>query len=354
MSFLKHSFKYDYSELVHPLVLEALSAVGNKQCEGYGLDRYCASAAELIRCKIQKPLADVHFIGGGTHANLVLISSALRPHEAVISPESGHIFVHEAGSIEAIGHKICTVKAYNGKLSADDADAVLKEHMDEHMVKPRLVYVSQSTETGTVYTKAELFEISEFCRKNGLYLYLDGARLGAAINSHACDMTYADIADLVDAFYMGGTKNGALYGEAIIICNDELKKDFRFLLKQKGALLAKTAAIGVQFEALLKDGLYDELASHAYAMAMKMADGIRALGYGFLSPPETNLMLPIFPTEIVKRMHQLYDFYDWRDMGDMTAVRIVNSWATPESMVDEFLADLEIQGDGLFSNSLLV
>jgi len=341
--------------MVHPKLLEALSAVGKKQFEGYGLDEHCIAASMIICKKIKAPYADVHFISGGTHANLVLISSALRPHEAVIASKSGHIFVHEAGAVEATGHKICAREGYNGKLSVADIESVLAEHPgDEHMVKPKLVYISLSTECGTVYTKAELAAITLYCRNNGLYLYIDGARLGAALNSPACDLKYSDVADMSDAFFIGGTKNGALFGEAIVICNEKLKEDFRYLLKQRGGLLAKGAAIGVQFEALLKDGLYDELASHAYAMAMKMADGIRALGYGFLSPPETNLMLPIFPTEIVKRMHQLYDFYDWRDMGDMTAVRIVNSWATPESMVDEFLADLEIQGDGLFSNSLLV
>ena len=337
---MKHSFKNDYSELAHPLVLEALSAVGLKQFEGYGLDDFSASAAELVRSKIKEPSADVHFIGGGTHANLTVISSALRPHEAVIAPGSGHIFVHETGSVEATGHKICTVKGDNGKLSAADAETVVNEHTDEHMVKPKLVYVSQTTEAGTVYKKAELSAISKYCRKNGLFLFLDGARLGAAMNSPACDLTYGDIAGLVDAFFMGGTKNGALFGESIIICSEELKKDFRFHLKQKGALLAKSAAIGVQFEALLKDGLYDELASRANAMALKMADGIRDSGYGFSFPVETNMIFPVFPASVAKKLQQSYGFYDWEKMGDMTAVRILTSWATPEHIVDEFLSDL--------------
>jgi len=336
----KHNLKSDYCELAHPAVLEALSAVGKKQFEGYGLDEFSLRAVELVRAKVMKPTADVHFVGGGTHANLILISSALRPHEAVIAPESGHIFVHETGSIEATGHKICTVKESNGKLCAAEIEAILAEHSDEHMVKPRLVYVSQSTECGTVYTKAELFSISECCRKNGLYLFLDGARLGAATNSPACDLSYGDIAELADAFYLGGTKNGALLGEALIICTDELKKDFRFLIKQRGAMLAKGAAIGIQFETLLKDGLYDEIAGHAVRLAMKLADGIREAGYGFLYPAETNLIIPVFPSEIAEKMHRLYGFHDWKKFGNMTAVRLVTSWATPESVVDEFLADL--------------
>ena len=338
---MKYSFKTDYCEVAHPLVLEALSVVGRTQFEGYGLDVFSARAAELVRAKVAAPAADVHFISGGTHANLTVISSALRPHEAVIAPETGHIFVHETGSIEATGHKICTVKGANGKLDAGEIDAVINEHNDEHMVKPRLVYISQSTENGAVYKKTELQAISEYCSNNGLYLFLDGARLGTAMNSHASDMTYADITGLVDAFYIGGTKNGAMFGEAIVICNEELKRDFRFQLKLRGALLAKGAIIGLQFEALLKDGLYDKLASHSNAMASKMADGIRTLGYGFLHAVETNLFIPVFPAIVAERMHELYGFHDWQKSGDETAVRMVTSWATTESIVDEFLIDLE-------------
>jgi threonine aldolase len=328
--------------MAHPAVLEALSAVGNTQFGSYGLDEYSMRATELVKSTVKKPSADVHFIAGGTHANLVLISSALRPHEAVIAPQSGHIFVHETGAIEATGHKVCTVKGNNGKLCADDINAVVAEHCDEHMVIPRLVYVSLSAESGTVYTKAELTAVSDCCRKNNLYLYLDGARLCAAINSPACDLTYSDIADLADAFYMGGTKNGAMFGEAIIICTDELKPDFRHLLKQRGAMLAKGAAIGIQFEALLKNGLYDELALRAVTLGLKLADGIKNSGYDFLYPPETNLLVPVFPSKVAERLHQLYDFYDWdwQKPGDTTAVRIVTSWATPEYIIDQFLTGL--------------
>ena len=327
----------DYSELVHPLILEALSAVGNKQFEGYGLDEYSMRAGELVKSQIMKPSADVHFVGGGTHANLIVISAALRPYEAVIAPESGHIFMHETGAIEATGHKVCTVKGINGKLCVGDIEAVVAAHDDEHMVNPRLVYISQSTEHGTVYTKSELSAISECCKKNKLYLFLDGARLGAAVNSTACDLTYADIASLTDVFYFGGTKNGALFGEAVVICADELKRDFRSHLKQRGAMIAKGAAIGVQFEALLKGGLYDELALHADMMAQKLAAGIRTAGYGFLYPAETNMIFPIFPADVLDRLHQRYEFYDWETSNGMTSVRLVTSWATPESAVEQFI-----------------
>jgi len=346
---MKYSFKNDYSEMAHPRILDALSDIGSKQFEGYGLDEHSVAAAMHICKLIKDPFADVHFISGGTHANLVVISSALRPHEAAIAPKSGHIFVHETGAIEATGHKICTRDGVDGKLSVSDIESVIAEHPeDEHMVKPRLVYISLSTECGTVYTRAELAAISLFCRNNGLYLYIDGARLGAAINSPACDLNYSDVANLADAFFIGGTKNGALFGEAIVICNEKLKEDFRYLLKQRGGLLAKAAAIGVQFVTLFTDGLYDELAIKSNSMAKRLADGIKALGYDFLFPVETNLIVPVFPAETAAKLHEMYGFYDWADMGDKTAVRMLTSWATPENKVDEFLEDLKGVSGGRF------
>ncbi|MCL2151924.1 MAG: beta-eliminating lyase-related protein [Oscillospiraceae bacterium] len=341
MGIKKYSFRSDYCELAHPKVLEALANVGRAQLDSYGLDEFSLRAGELVKTKINAPSADVHFIAGGTLTNLVLISSALRPFEAVVAPESGHIFVHETGAIEAIGHKVCVMRGEGGKLRATDIEAVVVEHCDEHMVKPRLVYISLSAESGAIYTKEELLEISRCCRKNNLYLYIDGARLGAAMNSPFVDLKYEDIANMADAFYVGGTKNGALFGEALVILNNGLKADFRFHLKQKGALLAKGAAIGVQFEALLRDGLYDELASNAVAMGLKLADGIGELGYGFLYPPVTNLLIPIFPLGVADKLHMIYDFYDWQNLGDMTAARMLTSWATPEEMIDGFIADLK-------------
>jgi len=338
---MKYSFRNDYSEMAHPNVLEALTTVGKKQFEGYGLDEYSTEAAMLICKRIKAPFADVHFISGGTHANLVVISSALRPHEAVIAAKSGHIFVHETGAIEATGHKICTREGHDGKLSVADIESVLDEHgADEHMVKPRLVYISLSTECGTVYTREELAHITHFCRKNELYLYIDGARLGAAVNSPACDLKYSDIANMADAFFIGGTKNGALFGEAIVVCNEELKKDFRYLLKQRGALLAKGAAIGVQFKTLFSDDLYDKLAQHSNTMAKKLSDGIKEQGYNFLYPVQTNLIIPVFPAPVVEKLREMYGFYDWSNLGDKTAVRLLTSWATHEGRVDTFLADL--------------
>jgi len=338
---MKYSFKNDYSEMAHPEILTALSAVGNKQFEGYGMDEFSAGAALLIQKKIKAPFADVHFISGGTHANLTVISSVLRPHEAVIAVTGGHIFVHEAGAIEATGHKICVRDGQNGKLDASDIESVLVEHAgDEHMVKPRLVYISLPTECGTVYTRPELAAITHFCRKNDLYLYIDGARLGMAVNSPACDLKYNDIADMADVFFIGGTKNGALFGEAIVICNEHLKKDFRYFLKQRGALLAKGAALGVQFTTLFSDGLYDKLAVRANDLARKLADGIKKSGYELMYPVETNMVIPILPAKAAEELHKSYGFYDRQNLGENTAVRLLTSWATPESRIDEFIADL--------------
>ena len=336
----KYSFKNDYSELAHPRILSALSEAAGAQLEGYGLDEISFKAGGLIKTMVNSPSADVHFVSGGTQANLIAISSALRPHEAVIACESGHISLHEAGAIEASGHKICAVEGHNGKLRPGDIESVVRFHADEHMVKPRLVFVSQSTEVGTVYTKAELSAVSEYCRDNGLYLYLDGARLGAGINSPACDLTYGGVAALTDMFYIGGTKNGALFGEAIVIPSDELKADFRFHLKQKGAMLAKGAAIGAQFAALMDGGLYDRLAARAGRAALELAAGIAELGYEFLYPAQTNQIFPVFPEQTAEKLHNLYDFYDWSKTNGMTAVRLVVSWAAPENIIGEFLNDL--------------
>jgi len=336
---MNYSFRNDYSEIAHPKVLEALAAIGNTQFEGYGKDKYSADAAALIKEKLNTPNADIHFISGGTHANLTAISAFLRPHEAVIATKTGHIFVHETGAIEATGHKVCTRDGTNGKLSVLEIESVLDEHAnDEHMVKPKLVYISLSNECGTVYTKAELSGISDCCKKNDLLLYIDGARLGVAINSFSGDLSYNDLARFADAFFIGGTKNGALFGEAIVIINDELKKDFRYLLKQRGGLLAKGAAIGIQFKTLFTDNLYDELAIYANKGAQKLADGIKKQGYDFLYPAESNIIIPILPVDVVEKLQKIYSFYEWKKLDDKIAVRLLTSWATPYDKIDEFLS----------------
>lgn len=337
----KYSFKNDYSSLIHPTVLRALTESATKQFDGYGLDVHSLYATHLIRKKIQKEDVDIHFVSGGTQANLIVLSSLLRSYEAVISCSSGHIATHETGAIESTGHKVCTVDSTDGKITVSQIKSVVENHTDEHMVKPKVVFISQSTELGTIYSKKELKDIKDYCSKQELYIYMDGARIAAAVNSRESDLSYADIAGLVDVFYLGGTKNGALFGEAIVICNDNLKDNFRYSLKQKGGMLAKGAAIGIQFEALLTDNVYDQNALHANAMAYRLADGITAIGYKLLNKVETNQIFPIFPKEIVKKLYLNYDFHEWADLKGSVAIRLVTSFDTPIEAVDGFITYLK-------------
>jgi threonine aldolase len=337
----KHSFFNDYSEGAHPALLELLTHTNFDQEDGYGNDSLCGQAAELILAQVQNHQSVVHFIPGGTHANLIALASMLRPYESVIAAASGHIAVHEAGAIEATGHKINTIPSSDGKLTPVQVLEKLAEHEDEHMVKPGVVFISNSTELGTIYRHAELQALSQTCRQTGLRLYLDGARLGCALTAQGSDLTLADLGRLVDMFYIGGTKNGALIGEALVINNPDLQDHFRFHLKQRGALLAKGRLMGSQFLGLFQNDLYFTLARSANASAERLAQGIASQGYRFLTPPATNQIFPILPNLLIEKMQQLYGFYIWRKMDDgNSAVRLVTSWATPQGKVDEFLADL--------------
>lgn len=338
---IKHLFYNDYSEGAHSDVLNMLAKNNLEQEAGYGEDRYSLEAAKLMKRALGMDDVDIHFVSGGTQANLIALSSMLKPYESVISADTGHITVHEAGAIESTGHKINTVPSNDGKLTVEGIGAIVRSHTDEHMVKPKAVFISDSTELGTVYTNKELKQISDYCRKQGLYLYLDGARLGSALASGGSDLKLADICDLVDMFYIGGTKNGALLGEALVIVNDELKKNFRYHLKQRGALLAKGRVIAIQFLALFTDNLYFDLAKNANTMAEKLTDGIKTLGFGFLTESTTNQIFPVFPNKIIDGMKTVYGFYIWRKLNsNSSAIRLVTSWATTEEKVTLFLDDL--------------
>lgn len=335
-----YSFQNDYSEGAHPRIMEALAKAGPEQNIAYGKDRHSQNARELIRAQIGCPDADVHFLEGGTQTNLIAISFFLRSYEAAIAVETGHINTHETGAVEGTGHKILTCPAESGKLTAENVERILTLYPDEHVVKPKLVYVSDSTEVGTVYTKTELSALHQVCREHDLYLYLDGARLGSALTSSENDLTLQDIAELTDAFYIGGTKNGALFGEALVIRNPALKEGFRYVLKQKGAMLAKGMVLGVQFEQLFQENLYFELAAHANRMAGRLREELAQAGCRFLAPSSTNQIFPVFPNELVKRLSERYAFEIWGKVGEEeTAVRLVTSWATPEQAVDGFLRD---------------
>ncbi len=338
---MKYSFYNDYSEGAHPKVLEALMATNFVQESGYGMDSFTKSAADLIRNAISNPESDVHFVSAGTQANLIVLSAMLRSYESIIAVHTGHINVHEAGALEATGHKINLVPHENGKLTPQAIESVCATHHDEHMVMPRVAYISNTTELGTVYTKAELQALSQTCKKLGLFFYVDGARLGSALTAKDADMTIVELSSLVDAFYIGGTKNGALFGEAIVINHPAVQKDFRYHLKQRGALLAKGRAISVQFQALFTDDLYFALARHANRMATLLANAVTESGYAFLTPPASNQIFPILPNAVIDKLQEDYGFYVWSKGESESAIRLVTSWATSEDAVGEFIARLK-------------
>ena len=295
-----YSFRNDYSEGAHSKVLQALMETNLEQKVGYGLDPRCDTARETVRRLCDAPDAAVHFLVGGTQTNMLVIESLLQPYEAVISAHTGHVNVHETGAIEATGHKVCTAYAPDGKLTPELVESVVKGHSSEHMVLPRLVYISNTTEVGTIYRKAELEALRRCCDEHGLFLFLDGARLGSALTCPENDLTLADLAALTDAFYIGGTKNGALFGEALVMSAPN--EHFRWHIKQRGAMLAKGRLLGVQFQALLEDGLYFEIARHANELAYRLRDGIAALGYPFPVPSPSNQQFPVRPNSVVDKL----------------------------------------------------
>ena len=334
------SFTNDYSEGAHPKVLENLVASNLEQNRGYGEDIHCNKAKEYIKQHIKREDVDIHFIPGGTQTNLLVISSFLRPHQCVIAADTGHINVHETGAIEATGHKVVTMAAPDGKLTPQLIQKALEDHDGEHMVQPKMVYISDTTELGTIYTKKELEDIQKVCQKNKLLLFLDGARLASALTCKANDLSIEDIAQLVDVFYIGGTKNGALLGETLVICNEELKGDFRFLIKQRGALLAKGFVMGVQFETLFQpeELLYYELAKHANHMAEQIAEVITACGFDFYAPVVSNQLFPVLPNSFIEALEKSF-LFNWQAKvdEDKSAIRFVTSWATTQEQVEELI-----------------
>lgn len=335
------NFKNDYSEGAHPKILNALLSTNLEQTEGYGEDCYSVQAISLLQQLIGRTDIDIHLLAGGTQTNLTALSAFLRPHEAAIAAHTGHILVHETGAIEATGHKILSLATNDGKIGPADIQTVLDTHTDEHMVKPKLVYISNPTEIGTIYTKPELEKLSSFCRQRDLYLYIDGARLGSALCVKESNLCLADLARLADAFYIGGTKNGALLGEALMICTEALKPEFRFHMKQKGALLAKGRILGLQFRELFQDNLYFQLAQHANDMAALLRQAIQTAGFTFLTQSPTNQIFPILPHWLIEKLQQNYAFYIWSKVDvEHSAIRLVTSWATPPAAVQAFIADM--------------
>ena len=333
MIFLKN----DYSIGAHPNVLKELNDNNLVYFDSYGNDIKSSETIAYVRERIGQPDADVHFIVGGTLTNRTCMAAFTRPHEAIITTTEGHIAVHETGAIEATGHRLLELTTEDGKLTPDQIEEVVAFHNMDQMVVPKVVYISNTTEPGSVYTKAELMALRKTCDKHDLYLYIDGARLAMALGAEKNDMTMADIAGIADAFYVGGAKCGAMFGEMVVIINDALKPYFRFIMRQNGALFSKGSLISMQFGALLKDGLYEELGRHCDELGRKLADGILAKGYELAYEPESNMIFPVFSKQQAADLAEKVMFETWEQRADTDVIRLVTSWATKEEEVEAFL-----------------
>lgn len=337
------SFESDYTIGTHHKILEKLQEINLLQQTGYGTDAYCASAKEKIRAACNQPEAEIFFVVGGTQANAIVIGSLLRRTEGVYAAKTGHINVHEAGAIEYIGHKVLELPGYDGKIKASDLEASLKAYWAdgtfEHMVMPGMVYISHPTEYGTLYTKQELEEISNVCRQYEIPLFLDGARLGYGLMSKRTDVTMEDIAKYCDVFYIGGTKVGALFGEAIVFTKCNMPKHFLSYVKQQGGLLAKGWLLGAQFDTLFTDNLYYEISRNAIDMAEALKEGMKAKGYEFFLDSPTNQQFVVLPNEKMEELRKKVAFSVWEPKDEAhTVVRFATSWATTKEDIETLLS----------------
>ena len=348
-------FNCDYSEGAHPRIIERLAQTNFEQTPGYEEDAHCRRAADLIREKCGNDDLAVHFLVGGTQTNFTVISAALRPHQSALGVATAHINVHETGAIEATGHKVTVLPGAQGKISAqairEFIDAYWRDDTHEHIAQPKLVYISEPTELGTLYSRAELREISEVCREKNLLLYIDGARLGYGLAALGNDVDLPFLAEICDAFYIGGTKVGALFGEAVVIVNPALKEDFRCIMKQRGALLAKGRLLGLQFETLFENvpepashgenDLYSEISAHAIRMAEILTKAFRDAGIKMFIDSPTNQIFPILPDALSEKLAEKYGFAHWQRMDEQNcAFRFCTSWATKEEDVLALAADI--------------
>ncbi|MDD8049251.1 MAG: aminotransferase class I/II-fold pyridoxal phosphate-dependent enzyme [Thomasclavelia sp.] len=335
---MKYSFENDYSEGTHPKILEALVKTNLEQTVGYGLDDYCLQATNALKKKVNNNNIDVHFLPNGTGTNALVIDTILKRYQAVIACDSGHINVHETGAVESTGHKVLTRPHINGKLNVKMIESILNEHPDEHMVMPSMVYISQPTEYGTVYSLEELKDIYNYCKQHNLYLYIDGARLASALCVEGAP-SLKDLVNYSDVFYIGGTKNGALMGECLVIVNDELKNDFRYQIKNHGLMMAKGRILGIQFLELFKDNLYEEIGKHQTDMAQYMAKQLRELNVQFYLESPTNQLFIILSNELIEKLHQDYNFMIFQPIDDNNScARLVTSFNTQKSDVDGFIS----------------
>lgn len=336
----------DYNEGAHPRIITRLAETNMEQTPGYGEDIYCQQAADVIKGLCKNEDLNVHFLVGGTQTNLTVISAALRTHQCVVSAKLGHVCVHETGAIEATGHKVMALESSDGKLTAADILAVYNQHFEdethEHIAQPKMVYISNPTEIGTIYSKKELEALRAVCDKCNMYLFMDGARLGYGLCADDNDLDLPTIARMCDVFYIGGTKIGALFGEAVVISNDTLKEDFRYVIKQKGGMLAKGRLLGIQFLELFKDGLYFEMSKHAVDMAMILKQGVEDAGYDFYIESSTNQQFFIMPNERLEKLREKYSYsMQGRWDASKSIIRICTSWATKKEDILAFLADIK-------------
>jgi threonine aldolase len=334
-------FENDYTRGTHPRILKRLVETNELQTSGYGTDDFCEKAAKLIKHECDHPNIDVHFLMAGTQTNLTVITAILRPHEAVIAPSTGHIATAETGAIEATGHKVITIPTDTGKITAEQILSIVASPENIHAPKPGMIFISQSTEFGGVYTKSELLEIKTVANEFDLPLFIDGARLGYAFASEECDVTLADMAEICDVFYIGGTKVGALFGEAVVIVNDKLKHDFRYIMKQRGGLLAKGRLLGVQFEEFFKDGLYYECGQYAVKMAMRVKEALIEVGIPLKYPVTTNQLFIEFTDEQFTKLSRKYVLAPWIKGENTIVARICIDWSTLEEHIDQLIEDLK-------------
>jgi threonine aldolase len=333
------SFESDYTTGAHPNILKRLTETNYEFLSGYGTDHYCESAREKIRIACDCKDADVHLLVGGTQTNALVISAMLHDYEGVIAADTGHVSVHEAGAIEYTGHKVLTLPHHEGKLMAGDLKEYLERFYDdgnhEHMVFPGMVYISYPTENGTIYSREELEQIYDICRQYEIPLFIDGARLGYGLMSSEADMTLADIARLCDVFYIGGTKVGALCGEAVVFTKNNTPKHFTTVIKQHGALLAKGRLLGIQFDTLFTDDLYWELSRQAIGMADKLKSVLREKGYSFAWETPTNQQFVILENNKMKELREKVAFSFWEKYDEShTVVRFATSWSTTEKDIE--------------------
>lgn len=344
---MKPLFFSDYLEGAHPRIMDALCRTNLEQTPGYGEDEHCRKAADMIRKACNLPTADVHFLVGGTQTNATVIASILRPHQGALCADTGHIGVHETGAIEHSGHKVLPLPSKDGKISGrqitEAVDAHWADECHEHVVQPGMVYISFPTELGTIYSKAELEEIGKACKSKGIPLFIDGARLGYGLTSPACDITLQELAAIADVFYIGGTKQGALFGEAVVIRNDKLKPDFRYFIKQNGGMLAKGRLLGIQYEVLFEDSLYFSIARHANEQAARIREKAQELGIGLFGSSPTNQVFLIAANSKLPAFSEKVGYEFWQKFDEEhSVIRVCTSWATPDSAIDTLLNALSI------------